>query len=103
MYDCSGVRLLVPATALLPVNENMPRDRDDWNRGIRKLIGRFRSPAAALPAASVPVLQISDMGESTDSTSNSLATSQAVLRARTNLLHVLDEIDYEDSTSSGEV
>ncbi|KAK7968837.1 Lipase- class 3 [Apiospora saccharicola] len=81
----------------------MPRDRNDWNRRIRKLIGRFRSPAAGLPAASVPVLQTYDMGESTDSTSNSLATSQAVLRARTNLLYVLDEIDCEDSTSSGEL
>lgn len=76
------------------------RDREGWNARIRKRIGNLQGRGTVLSVVSVPVLQTTKNSESADSTSNSIALSQAVLRAKTTLQEALREVEYEDNTSS---
>ena len=77
----------------------MPRDRSDWNRSIDKGITTLQNgePGSLLLGsidAFVSVLQTSNLAESTQSTSNSLAASRELCHARDLLRQGL--VQYED-------
>jgi hypothetical protein len=76
----------------------MPKDRLGWNKslgkGIDSLLNRGSASSVAASTgidASAAVLQTSNLGESTQSTSNSIAVSQAISRARESLQQALME------------
>jgi hypothetical protein len=79
----------------------MPRDRSDWNtsigRGINTLLNREPGPSLTGSAdTSASVLQTSNLAESTQSTSNSLAASQAIHRARERLQQLLAQSEDDE-------
>ena len=99
---------------------NMPRNRLNWNKSIGRGIDRLlnREPGPSLQGSvdtsidnsvdtSASVLQTSNLAESTQSTSNSLAASQAIHRAREHLRQFLvqieddEDVDCSKSTAAG--
>lgn len=92
----------------------MPRDREAWNKALGKTFGflqRRNSPANSLDAptayinsldASATGLGVSDIGNSTRSTSNSQAASRAIVRARQVVLQALNELDQSGDDGSCE-
>jgi hypothetical protein len=84
----------------------MPRNRLDWNtsigRGINKLLNHESGPSLTGSVdTSASILKTSNLAESTQSTSNSLAASQAINHARERLqqafLQVEDDGDVDCS------
>ena len=98
----SGSTSLCAFCSISPyVSESMPRDRSKWNTSIGKGIDTLlnREPGPSLIGSvdtSAAVLQTLNLAESTQSTSNSLAASQAIHRARENLQQALVQIDVDD-------
>src|SRR5450755_3284559 len=80
---------------------SMPRDRSGWNTAIKRVINTLlnREPGPSLIGSvntSASVLQTSNLAESTQSTSNSLAASQAIHCARERLQQVLVQIEDDE-------
>ncbi|KAI4596539.1 hypothetical protein KJ359_005295 [Pestalotiopsis sp. 9143b] len=76
----------------------MPRDHFGWNKSIRKGVDTLLSGPKTVDSAAArtsAALQTSNLMESTHSTSNVLATSQAFLRARERLQNAItaSEVD----------
>jgi len=79
----------------------MPRNRSDWNvsigRGINTLLNHKSGPSLTGSVdTSASVLQTSNLAESTQSTSNSLAASQAIHHARERLQQALVQSEDDE-------
>jgi hypothetical protein len=86
----------------------MPRDRSDWNasvgRGIKTLLNHESGPSLTGSVdTSASVLQTSNLAESTQSTSNSLAASKAIQRARENLQQALVQSEHDEDVDCSQL